>query len=221
MKTIFKVIVVAVSVTFFFVAGYFGTGYFVKESGNKAVGSTSETTPTESVEYSFEDPPTESLRGSIATMSGEIHWQSRTATESSKLSDIQEVLQGETYSTKEESALFLVFENVCAVDISEKSQVEIVQTLPVNFVFKQTSGNVSYTKIGENPVSIRALSLLIDIGGNTAVSIDSEQKYISVKVLSNTATVAYNDAGYVSHQIKIEEGKTYTFNHGTRKGVLK
>jgi hypothetical protein len=170
--------------------------------------------------FSLENAPKESIKGEITSMSGDISWQSRTATEASKLSSFSEVLQGEKYITGEDSNLSLSFENVCLIDLSSETEVEIIQTLPSSIVFSQTSGVGKYTKKGSNTISIRVLKLLVEIDGEILISIDSEDPIITLEVNSGSAIAAYNDLEYLSHEVSVYNGKTFTFNYDKRKGVL-
>lgn len=223
---VLRYIVISIAVLILlFSTGYFLTEYFFNNNGNTNTNVISKKPITESeiesIKYSLEEPPSQSLRGKIATMSGEIHWQSRIATESSKITDIREILQGEKIETKDGSSLTIIFENTGSIDMSENTTVDIVQTLPVNLVFRQSEGSAIYEKTGEHPLSVRSLSLLSDIGGKTEISTNDNTNTVSVNVISGSTIIAYNDLDYVSHQLQISEGYTYTFNHDTRKGVLK
>ncbi len=175
----------------------------------------------EKIKYSLETPPSESLKGNITSMTGEIFWQSRVATESSKIISPRIILQGENLSTGAESSLSLTFEKSCVLNMEEKTAVEIIQTLPANIVFRQTSGVAQYSNTGSFPVSIRTLSTLADIDGTTEISVDMDKSVVIITALSGSAIIAYNDLGYVSHQISVETGQKYIFNHATRKGALK
>ena len=223
---VFRYIVISIAVLILlFSAGYILVGYFFNNNSNTNTNIISKTPVTESeiesIKYSLEEPPSQSLRGKIATMSGEIHWQSRTATESSQITDLREIVQGETLWTKDSSQLKLVFDTVCGVEMSENTTIDVVQTLPVNLVFRQSEGLTIYEKTGEYPLSVRSLSLLSDIDGKTEISIDGDKNIIYVNVVSGSTTIAHNDADYVSHQLQISEGQTYSFNHDNRKGVLR
>lgn len=171
--------------------------------------------------FSIENAPTESLRGKIATMSGEINWQGRIATEASKISSPMTIQQGEKLITKDVSTLSLVFADACSVEFSPDTEIEVVQTLPQNIVFSQANGTAEYIKTGSFPISVRAISLLVESDGDMTVSIDPEKPIITLDLKSGKATAAYNDLKYVSHEVTLIAGQTFTFNDGTRKGVLR
>jgi hypothetical protein len=171
--------------------------------------------------FSLENAPSESLRGQITAMTGEIDWTDRVATEASKISSPVTIQQGEELSTGLKSNLTLEFLNTCSVKFSQSTDLQIIQTLPADIVFTQISGTGEYIKTGSDPVSVRALNLLANVDGDTVISINQLKPIITLTVKSSTATVAYNDLKYVSHEITISAGHTYTFNSGTRRGVLK
>ena len=177
-------------------------------------------TPNASV-FSIETAPSESLRGKIISMTGEISWQSRIATEAAKISVPQTIQQGEKLITGEKSNLSLDFPNACSVEFSPQTEIEIIQTLPKNIVFSQTSGTGEYVKTGSYPVSVRVLSLLAENDGDMIVSVDPENPLIILTQKSGQTIVAYNDLNYVSHETTIASGRTLTFNYGKRRAVLK
>jgi len=113
------------------------------------------------------------------------------------------------------------FPDACQIDLSEETELEIVQTLPENILFHQISGDVDYVKTGDYPISVRVDYLLIEANGDFSVSINPNWPVVYVTMKSGSATAAYNDLNFLSHEIKILKGKTYTFNYDTRRGVLR
>lgn len=177
--------------------------------------------PTSTSNFSLENAPTESLKGNIPVMTGEVDWQDRVATEAAKISSPSAIQQGEKLITGEKSTLSLVFPSAVSVKFLEKTAIEMIQTLPANLVFSQTTGMAEYTKTGGYPVSVRTLNLLTNITGDTIISINPDKPIITLTVKSGDVTVAYNDLKYLSHEVTITAGHTYTFNSGTRKAALK
>jgi hypothetical protein len=171
--------------------------------------------------FSLENAPSESLKGEITTMSGEIDWQSRTATQASKIESPIPIGQGESLITGANSRLTLEFENTCTVNLNENTETDIIQTLPANIVFSQTGGSGEYIKTGNYPVSVRLKNLLVNPDGDMTVTYDLKKPLISVILKSGTAVLAFNDLKYNSHEVQLNHGETYVFNYGTRKGVLK
>ncbi|KKQ47724.1 MAG: hypothetical protein US67_C0047G0011, partial [Candidatus Woesebacteria bacterium GW2011_GWD1_38_10] len=113
------------------------------------------------------------------------------------------------------------FDNACIIEMSENTSVNVIQTLPINLVFRQSDGSAVFNRTGENPLSVRTLSLLSDINGKAKITIDKDKNTIYLEVISGSTTVAYNDLEFISRQMTIEENQTYTFNQDTRKGVLR
>ena len=177
--------------------------------------------PTLTSNFSLENAPTESLRGGLDSMVGEIDWQDRIATQEARIFTPTTIQQGDKLLTGPKSNVSLIFPNAVTIKFSEKTTIEIMQTLPANLVFSQTTGEAEYTKTGSYPVSVRTLNLLTNITGDTIVSINSDKPIITLIVKSGDVTVAYNDLKYLSHEVTITAGHTYTFNSGTRKAALK
>jgi hypothetical protein len=171
--------------------------------------------------FSLENAPSESLRGQITEMKGSVDWQGRTATEAAKISTPIAIQQGENLITEAGGSLTLVFQNACSINFSEKTEVDIIQTLPADMVFSQVSGAAEYSKTGSYPIDIRTSTLLTELSGDATISRNPQKPVVTVFVKSGSAVAAYNDLKYISHEVTINAGQTYTFNYGTRKGVAK
>ena len=170
--------------------------------------------------FSLEKAPSQSLVGTISSMGGDVEYESRVATEAAKISSPVQVQQGESLTTGANGNLILTFDKGAEIDMSSDTAIGIVQTLPADLVFSQNVGIAEYKKLADLPVSIRSSHLLIENSGDLTVSIDKVKPVISVKVLSGSATVAYNDTNNDSRVMTVESGKTLTFNDSTRRGVI-
>lgn len=169
--------------------------------------------------FSLENAPRESLKGQIATMAGEVKWQSRVATEAALLTSPIPIQQGEELESGKKSRVSIVFPKVCRIDLSAETTIGFIQTLPTNLVFLQKKGEARYTKTGDSPLAIRAEHLLVQDGGELAISINPINGFVTVKVASGSAVAAYNDLGFNSHEVTIAAGQTYYFNDDKRRGV--
>jgi hypothetical protein len=202
------------------VAGYF---FFKMKKGEEITISP---TPvpnftSDKSNFSLEEAPSESLRGEIIKMVGEVKFLGRTATEASILASTSaKVQQGENYITGEGGSLSINFKDTVSIDLSENTEVDIIQTLPANIVFSQVAGIANYKVIAKSSVTIRTSYLLTELRGEANISRDSDKQIVIVTIKSGSAIMAYNDKNYVSHEVTINEGQTYTFNYGTRKGAL-
>ena len=197
----------------------------IKKSGETIITPSPSTTPllkeNISTNFSLKNAPSESLRGTISSMSGEISWQSRVATEAAVITTPLEIQQGEDLITGENGTLKLSFPNACDINLSENTEVDIIQTLPLSIVFSQITGTAEYTKVGSSPVTIRTSYLLSEITGNVIIERDTDNQIVTVTIRPGEVIFAYNDSKFVSHVVNAKAGQTYTFNYGTRKGVLK
>jgi len=178
-------------------------------------------TPQPISNFSLENAPSESLRGQITEMKGSVDWQGRTATGAAKIFTPITVQQGENLITEGGGSLTLVFPSACTINFSEKTELDIIQTLPADIVFSQVSGVAEYLNTGSYPVDIRTSTLLTELNGDATISRNPQKPVVTVFVKSGSAVVAYNDLKYISHEVTINAGKTFTFNYGTRKGVVK
>ena len=168
--------------------------------------------------FSVEEAPSQSIRGSIKEMSGEVNWVSRTATEGAKITSLQALQQGEEIQTGENGTFLAEFPNESTIRIQPKTQIDFVQTLPIDFVTSIASGSATFTKLSDIPVSIRAMHLLIrQNSGEISVGIDSDNSLVSVNVVSGSIRVAFNDLNLNSQVIDFSAGKKIIFNDTTRR----
>ena len=157
--------------------------------------------------------PSESIRGSIKQMTGEVFWQSRTATESSQINSLISLQQGEEIQTKENGNLTMEFPNVTNMVIAPKTQIDFVQTLPTEFVMSIASGSANFKKLNETPVSIRSYHLLVrQNSGEIGINVDTEKGFTNLNIISGSVTVAYNDLNLDSHVTDFTAPKKVSFN---------
>jgi hypothetical protein len=172
--------------------------------------------------FSAEIPPSNSLKGSVTSLTGNILWQSRIATEAAKIANLTKVQQGEQIKTESDGIVKIEFKDQAKLSVSAKSQLNIVQTIPANFVFAQTEGTVEYERSGEIPLSVRAMHLLIDQDlGDVIVSVNKDDSTVAVNVQKGKVTIAFNDIDLKSNVITVVEGKKYIFDDVSREGVIK
>jgi hypothetical protein len=169
--------------------------------------------------FSLEKAPTQSLVGKIISMNGEVLYEPRLATESAKISSLQEVQQGESLSTGKDGEINLIFDKAAEIKISPNTTIGIIQTLPADLVFSQKIGTIEYKKLGEIPVSIRSYHLLIENDGNIKVSIAEEKPIVTVEVIKGSAKFAYNNINNDTRYLEVSAGKKLIFNDDTRRVV--
>lgn len=173
-------------------------------------------------QFSLENAPSESIKGKIATLSGDVKWQNRVATQAAQIVNPQVIQQGEELITGDDGLVSVEIPTAGQISISPKTDISFVQTLPQNVVFAQTKGKAEYLKTGSFPISIRSLSLLIQIeSGDIIVSLSEATPIVTIEVKDGLITVAYNDSQNVSQVLKIESGKRFVFNNDTLQGVIK
>ncbi len=171
--------------------------------------------------FSLDKAPSESLVGNIISMSGDVEYEARMATEAAKINSPVEIQQGESLVTGVDGKLILNFDKAVEVDMSSDTSIGIIQTLPADIVFSQSMGSAEYKKLASIPVSIRSKHLLIEDNGDVTVTIDKVKPIVTVVVNSGSATFAYNNTNNISRVWTVEGGKTLTFNDGTRRVVIK
>ena len=181
---------------------------------------TEKVTPTHTP-FSLQDAPSESLKGKLTITSDGVLRQDRVATESAKISDDITIGQGEKVETDEEGNALIEFTDTLDLTVFPNSSVDIIQTLPTNLVFSLNRGRTNFAKKGSNTISVRIKHLLTQVEGNVDISLADDKPIISLRVISGSITLAYNNLNYETQSLKVSEGKTIEFNDSTRKVVAR
>lgn len=196
----------------------FGFSVWKKE---KAVVLTKITPPQEN-RFSIEPAPKQTLTGLVATMSGQILWQSRIATQPAERKDLKQIKQAELLVTGKESSASVIFKDAVTINLFSESEIEFVQTLPVNFVFRQNKGKINYVKKGSIPLSVRSLHLLMTFtDGEYFLNTDSENHTMELTVKKGLVKAAYNNLQFETQTIEIKEGEKFVFEDDSRTGEIK
>ena len=176
----------------------------------------------EPTKFSLEEAPSDSIRGQITGMSGEIWWQSRTATEPAQLTEVITIQQGEVLIASDEGKLTVSFNPAATISLFPETQVEIIQTLPLNLVFNQTKGIGQYQVSGTNPVIIRSFNLIVNIDeGLLNIDTDEESGVITLSLKTGMAKVGYNSPEFDSKVWSLEPGDIFEYDSNERRGYFK
>jgi hypothetical protein len=196
-------------------AMYFVLGVFLIFSFkqiSQTINSQQLKTPLSQSTFFLNSAPSESLRGTIMSLVGDVGWRSRIATEPARITKPTQVQQGEGIVTEKDSGATVVFSNIANINIFSKTNINFIQTLPSNILFEQNIGIVNYKILGSNIVNIRCLSLLIKANqGEVEVSVNENQPYIIIDVKIGSITVGYNDINYVTQVLDVKSGKRLIF----------
>lgn len=207
---------VALAAGFFLFGALAGLSYFVirKAGPENIVRFQPIDEPTA---FSLENAPAESVRGKIATFSGTVNWQSRTATEAARLRQAGGVQQGESLTTGDDGAAAVEFANFGSVTMGQKTGVDIIQTLPADLVFEVASGSAEFTSFGAAPFSVRGRHLLVTItNGSVRVSTNEVNHTVTVETTDSPVVVAYNDRQFNSHVLNLGKNQTFSFDDDRR-----
>ena len=170
--------------------------------------------------FSVETPPSESLRGIIATHSGNMLWEARTATSPGELKGNAKIQQGERLVTKEKSSAKVNFDRAGSFELSENSDLSFIQTLPIDLVVEQKKGKIKYIINGKSPLSIRVRSALITKkSGIIEITLADNDSIVLISTLQGTAQIGFNDLDYVSQVFTLREGHIYEYNSDERTAV--
>src|SRR5437016_1573059 len=110
--------------------------------------------------FSLKNAPSESSFGSIATMSGSVNWQSRAAIKFVPVKLNQKIQQGDELSTGNNGKVIVKIQNDALILLQPNTHINIIQLLPINFVFVQDKGEAEYVNSIRIPISVRNLDLL-------------------------------------------------------------
>jgi hypothetical protein len=171
--------------------------------------------------FSLDEAPKLSVLGEISSASGKILWQSRTATESSPLLDFsKKIQQGEKLIASASGTISLVYKDYGDVKLSSDSELNIVQTLPQNFVFEEVKGAVDFLSLGKTNFAVRVGRLLISFKkGELGITLDKEGKVVSCDVINGQADFAFNDSDFNSQTFKLSAGQKFVFDNLTRTRI--
>ncbi len=198
---------------------------FYMWKGAKLIEYSDTPTPNESVpttNFSLDKAPSDSVRGTIKEIEGDVWWESRTATQPAKLAKNTILQQGEKLIASDDGHLTVGFASTSAVMLSPNTEVEIIQTLPTSMVFNQLKGDVHYSTSGAEPISIRSLNMIATmVNGTMDIGVDPDTGDVVLDLQSGTATVAYNSPSFVSKVWDLSAGDTFEYNSNERKGYFK
>jgi hypothetical protein len=198
----------------FLAVGFLSIGVLLKDVPKTKLPSIKEI--FDSSKFSLLDAPSESLRAGVKNLNGDVVWKNRIAETPTKVDTLSQVQQGESLITGEDGSVDLDFLDTAYIKLQSNSEVDIIQTLPANIVFKQLSGVVTYQKISTVPVSVRVSPILIEVLGNVSVSINDINGRITISGLSK---VAYNDKANTTRLIDVSDNQSIVFNPDTLKVV--
>jgi hypothetical protein len=176
--------------------------------------------PNPTSSFSIESPPLESLKGSIASRSGTLLWESRIATEPSELKDNRELKQGEQLITQDKSNVTVNFNQVGEIFLAENTVLSFIQTRPIDFVVEQKKGVVTYTVNGSTPISVRIRNALITkTSGIMQITIREGDSVIVISTIKGTAQIGFNDLDLISRVFTLREGQIYEYNSDERTTI--
>ena len=170
--------------------------------------------------FSMENAPKNSITGEITSLSGDVTWESRVATEPAVLVSNTKIQQGEILYTGPTGALTVTFPSLGEVRLSPNTEVSIMQALATSFVLSQPTGTVTYTSEETTPISIRSLHMLANITGNAVMTVDDLYGVITISVTDGDVTIAYNNTENISQVEIISKEETATFNDETRETTI-
>lgn len=175
----------------------------------------------EPTKFSLENAPSDSIKGQITGMTGDIWWQSRTATEPAQLTEAIAIQQGEVLIASEAGKLTASFNPALTLTLFPDTRVEIIQTLPLNLVFNQTMGIGQYQVSGSSIVTIRSFNLIVNLdGGLLVVDTDGETGEIILGLKTGKAKVGYNSPEFDSKVWELEPGDVFSYDSSERKGYF-
>jgi len=206
----------------FFFIGLIGiSGCFVWKNNEQPISSPRQPTAKQEKMFDVAIPPGESRKGKITLMSGNIKWESRTATGAATIDKPVTIQQGESLATDDDGKVTVNFESGESLALLPETEVAIIQTLPINFVYSQTKGTASYGT-NASPVSVRCEHLIVRIDkGSITIMIDEDElTIITISVGKGKAAVGFNDLDNLSHVVNLDEGQKYIFDDSLREGNI-
>ena len=171
-------------------------------------------------QFSIQTAPKQSLKGDIISLIGDVQWQSRVATQASKITQPQSIQQGENIVTGINGRTTIQFPSVAIITIPTNTEVDFVQTLPADIVMNQSHGTAQYEKQGTTSLSVRSFHLLMQVDGEAAITTDSTYDTVIANVLKGSVIAAFDDQQNVSNVVTIYAGNKYVFDDDNRSGEI-
>lgn len=174
-------------------------------------------TPLAKSSFSLNVAPPKTLKGQLVSLFGNVGWQSRTATDTAKITKPRQIQQGEKIVTEENSSANVLFPDAFSISFYPKTDIDFIQTLPQNIVLGQNSGAATYADLNSTPLSVRTNTLLINIKDGEVVVSDSELfPFVMVSVKSGSITAAYNSKDFVAQVVNVDAGNQLIFDTDTK-----
>jgi hypothetical protein len=209
---------------FFFIGILAVMGYYFynKETKRQNTDTFHSPIPEKTDNFSIANAPSKTKKGIITSLSGDVLWESRTATQPATLSNPREILQGEKLITQKSGDILLRFDEIGTIHIFPDSDLSIVQTLPTHNVFEQTYGTIAYTNTQNTSLSVRILHMLITATEATmTIEVKEETHEIIISMEKGNAKLAFNDINNTSTIVNLTQDDQYIYNDDDRTGVIK
>lgn len=177
--------------------------------------------PPITTKFSLANAPSDTMRGTIASMSGQVNWLSRTANNFVILKSKRIIQQGEDLSTGTNGRALVNIHNMALVSLSSNTHISFIELLPQNFVINLVKGSIAYEATVQVPVSIVTNNLLT-LGNNGLFSItySPDSSTVSVHVDRGFATEGYEDIQDNSTVVPLSQGQTFIYNTKTQQGNI-
>lgn len=173
------------------------------------------------VPFTWDTAPQKTLRGEIIALTGDVTWQSRTATAPSTVRLPQTLQQGESLFSGNDGQTKISFPNFAGITLNSQTQLNIIQTLPSDLVFSQFGGSAAYSASSSSPLTVRTGNLLVRLEkGIMSIKINDLKHTITVSVSSGSAQAAFNDWYLQTHLQSLSPGSTYLYNISRRQASL-
>lgn len=171
-----------------------------------------------SSKFSLLNAPSQSLKADVKNLKGDVLWKNRISDNATKIENLISIQQGEGIETGEDGSVDLNFLDTANIKVFPNTKLDIIQTLPADLVFKQSSGEVTYQKTSTIPVSIRIAPVLIEVLGEVTINLDDTKNILTVTGQSKTA---FNNKANVTRLIELKKDETVTINLNNLKVVAK
>jgi hypothetical protein len=197
--------------------------YFTKIANNKIYTSIN-TSLSPSIkptsEFNIDKAPPFSLKGRVISLDGKVDWLSRSASASSNLIISQVLQQGESVFTGDNSEVTIQFDKV-NIALNSNTQINIIQTLPVNILIEQVGGTADFSNYSSYPLTVRIKRFLIKMDEGKFISlVNEENNQIIVKPTEGLIQVAYVNINGITKTIKVSKGNLFQYNYVLKRGVL-
>lgn len=162
------------------------------------------------------EPPSESQKGTLSEVQGDVLHYPRVAKDWQQARNGEVINQGETIWTKEIGSATVTYPNFATINLKSGSELGIVRTLQNTFLVNQASGSATFAKQDPQRVlAIRISNTLIELlAGTVETDINQETGIITLTQTEGNSKFGIVDQDNETQIYTLKANQVATINDG-------